>query len=118
MALVLISGSASILASSFFWSDWVGKRTVPEQRLVLLQMAIIPSLIGLTALVISCETTSYWAYGDVVLILIVTFYYSQGCVMNPTTMNIAALGACSKAKHADGTIMGILQMCSNAGQAV
>lgn len=118
VSLVFFAGSGSILASLFFWSDWLGKRTVPEQRIVLLQMVIILFFIGLIILVITFDTTSYWVHGDVLFILIIILYYPQNCVMGPTSMNIASSGACRISENADGTIMGIHQMWSNAGQAV
>merc|ERR1711920_41258 len=51
-----------------------------------------------------------------IAIIICLFFFQ--CVVAPTAMTIAAITAATKAKNADGTIMGLQQMFMNAGQAI
>ena len=66
----------------------------------------------------SWESQGLWQNGDLVLMASVVALFSLHCLSGPTATTIAATIAATQAKNADGTIMGLQQMCQSTGQAI
>eukprot|EP00931_Biecheleriopsis_adriatica_P107087 TRINITY_DN81421_c0_g1_i1.p1 TRINITY_DN81421_c0_g1~~TRINITY_DN81421_c0_g1_i1.p1 ORF type:complete len:501 (-),score=83.58 TRINITY_DN81421_c0_g1_i1:29-1492(-) len=118
ISLLFIVNCSGLLASSIFFAAWLEKRTLPLQRIVLLGFTCCLWMLLHTVLGVSYELAGTWAAGDIVFAGInVTLFIFQCCV-GPSAMNIIAVIAATKAKNANGTIMGFQQMIQSVGQVL
>lgn len=115
---VFVTLASVLLFSSVIFSAFLDKRTHALQRIVLLGFATVSITLLITLMMASWQSEGLWRHGDLMFVgSVISLFFFQ-CVMGPTAMAIASLVASSKAKNADGTIMGIQQMFMNAGQAI
>lgn len=117
MGLVWVGIATVILLSSLFFTDWLGKRSHPLQRIVLLGTACtcIISIMGLVML--SWDLNGLMAHGDKVYIGLKCALLVFQCCVGPTAMAIAA-GCAAAHPECNATIMGVQQMFLSVGQAV
>ena len=118
MGGIFVVIASNLLISSLVFATWLGKRTLAQQRVVLLGMATMTMSCLIMAVMIAWEAGGLWDGGDWVFLGLLLILFCFQCVVGPTSMEIASLIAASKAKNANGTIMGMQQMAMNLGQAV